>query len=152
MRAKTRGSKVARVEEANRARDIAASLPVRSLRCGAVGLRVDCYTGLDMPADTRAWALSLLERNMRDQYNSAGPAGWDPAAKEAEMLSPASRHLVLRTEEALQHVAFSHFRFDMDYEEDVLYCYEIQIEEQWQRKGIGRWAIQFLVPSLLIDS
>jgi hypothetical protein len=35
-------------------------------------------------------------------------------------------------------VAFSHSRFNMDYAEDVLYCYEIQIEERWQWKGMDR--------------
>jgi hypothetical protein len=63
--------------------------------------------------------------------------------------SPASRHRHLifrivdltRTDGASRgdRVAFSHFlRFDMYYGEEVLYSYEIQIEEQWQWKGMNR--------------
>lgn len=29
------------------------------------------------------------------------------------------------------------FRFDMDYGRSVLYCYEMQVEEEFQRKGLG---------------
>ena len=36
-------------------------------------------------------------------------------------------------------VGFSHFRYDMDYDDEVLYVYEIQIDPSYQRKGIGRF-------------
>ena len=29
------------------------------------------------------------------------------------------------------------YRFDMDHDDDVLYCYEIQLEECVRRKGLG---------------
>ena len=29
------------------------------------------------------------------------------------------------------------FRFDMDFDDDVLYCYEIQLDESVRRKGLG---------------
>jgi hypothetical protein len=137
MRSKTRCSKKNRVRLANSERDLNAVLPSRHVTCGEVSLSVTCYHSVEnIPEETRCWALSLLERNMAEQYRAASPDSWDPVAKEAEMFSSASRYLVLRSKE--EHVAFSHFRFDMDLGEDVLYCYEIQIEERWQRKGIGR--------------
>ena len=30
-------------------------------------------------------------------------------------------------------------RFDMDHDDDVLYCYEIQLEECVRRKGLGKY-------------
>jgi hypothetical protein len=138
MRSKTRCSKKYRVQLANSERDLNAILPRTHVTCGEVSLSVTCYSAENIPEETRTWALSLLERNMAEQYRAASPDGWDPVAKEAEMFSPASRYLVLEEEGGGEHVAFSHFRFDMDFGEDVLYCYEIQIEERWQRKGIGR--------------
>ena len=35
-------------------------------------------------------------------------------------------------------MAYSHFRYDMDHDDDVLYCYEIQTEQKMRRKGLGR--------------
>lgn len=37
-------------------------------------------------------------------------------------------------------------RFDMDFDDDVLYCYEIQLEPEVRRKGLG----QINIYSLLI--
>jgi len=41
-------------------------------------------------------------------------------------------------------LAFSHFRFDMDYDIPVLYCYELQLEVECRRKGLGRFMLQIL--------
>merc|ERR1712203_209268 len=41
-------------------------------------------------------------------------------------------------------VAFSHFRYDMDYDDEVVYCYEIQVEKGYQRKGLGRFIMKVL--------
>ncbi len=35
--------------------------------------------------------------------------------------------------------AFSHFRFDMDYDDEVVYVYEIQLEKEVRRKGLGKF-------------
>ena len=36
-------------------------------------------------------------------------------------------------------VGYSHFRFNMEINDEVLYVYEIQIDGKYQRKGIGRF-------------
>ena len=36
-------------------------------------------------------------------------------------------------------VGYSHFRFNMEVDDEVLYVYEIQIDGKYQRKGIGRF-------------
>ena len=35
-------------------------------------------------------------------------------------------------------------RFDMDHDDDVLYCYEIQLEEEVRRKGLGKFMMMVL--------
>ena len=35
-------------------------------------------------------------------------------------------------------------RFDMDHDDDVLYCYEIQLEESVRRKGLGKFMMKVL--------
>merc|ERR1711974_514505 len=41
-------------------------------------------------------------------------------------------------------LGFSHFRYDMDYDDEVLYVYEIQIDGEFQRKGLGKFMMQVL--------
>merc|ERR1712126_456513 len=52
-------------------------------------------------------------------------------------------YLLARTEEG-KAVAFSHFRYDMDYDDEVVYCYEIQVEKGFRRKGLGRFMMKVL--------
>ena len=65
------------------------------------------------------------------------PSGWNRQEKQDEMFHPDARHLIMWTHDN-KVAAFSHFRFDMDYGTDVIYCYEIHIEDSFQRKGLGR--------------
>ena len=46
------------------------------------------------------------------------------------------------TEDAGKLLGFSHFRFDMDYDDEVLYVYEIQLEDSVKRKGLGKFMMQ----------
>ena len=36
-------------------------------------------------------------------------------------------------------------RYDMDHDDDVLYCYEIQTEQRMRRKGLGKSENQFKI-------
>ncbi|XP_037956441.1 N-alpha-acetyltransferase 40-like [Teleopsis dalmanni] len=36
------------------------------------------------------------------------------------------------------------FRFDMDYGNSVIYCYEMQIETAYRRKGLGKFMMETL--------
>ena len=35
-------------------------------------------------------------------------------------------------------------RYDMDFDDDVLYCYEIQLEESCRGKGLGKFMMKVL--------
>ena len=35
-------------------------------------------------------------------------------------------------------------RYDMDHDDDVLYCYEIQLEDSVRRKGLGKFMMKVL--------
>ena len=41
-------------------------------------------------------------------------------------------------------VGFSHFKYELDYGDEVLYVYEIQVDSKFQRKGLGRFMMQVL--------
>ena len=46
------------------------------------------------------------------------------------------------SEDSGKLLAFAHFRFDMDYDDEVLYVYEIQLEDCVKRKGLGKFMMQ----------
>ena len=59
-----------------------------------------------------------------------------------EMLEDAAWYLMATDSETGEKLAFAHFRFDMDYDDEVLYVYEIQMEEKARRKGLGKFMMQ----------
>ncbi|XP_039757460.1 N-alpha-acetyltransferase 40 [Pararge aegeria] len=88
------------------------------------------------------WAIDLTERNMKKLYETC-VWGWNKERKVEEMSDDAAWYLIARdNNKKLQ--AFSHFRFDMDFGEPVLYCYEVQIEEGERRRGLGQHLMRVL--------
>merc|ERR1711937_752410 len=69
--------------------------------------------------------------------------GWKTKEKKNELKEDLAWFLIARTTEGTP-VAFSHFRFDMDYDDEVLYCYEIQVEKAFRRKGLGKFMMKVL--------
>ena len=69
--------------------------------------------------------------------------GWNAKNKRDEMLDDHAWYLLAEKPDGTI-VGFSHFRFDMDYDDEVLYVYEIQIDPSYQRKGLGRFMMQVL--------
>merc|ERR1719270_2729016 len=63
--------------------------------------------------------------------------------KKEELWSNHAWYMLARTEEG-RAVAFSHFRYDINCDDEVLYCYEIQVEEGFRRKGLGRFMMKVL--------
>ncbi|XP_072102116.1 N-alpha-acetyltransferase 40 isoform X2 [Mobula birostris] len=70
--------------------------------------------------------------------------GWKDREKREEMTDERAWYLVARDGGGKQPAAFSHFRFDVDCGEEVLYCYEVQLEARVRRKGLGKFLMQIL--------
>ncbi|EAU93039.2 hypothetical protein CC1G_06759 [Coprinopsis cinerea okayama7 len=69
--------------------------------------------------------------------------GYDPPAKRDEIFHRLSRFILvykspLEEGEAQKLVAYSTFRFDREDEDNVVYCYELQVDEIMRGVGIGR--------------
>ena len=63
------------------------------------------------------------------------------------MFDDRAWYLIARStsqEDAGKLLAFAHFRFDMDYDDEVLYVYEIQLEDCVKRKGLGKFMMQVI--------
>jgi ribosomal protein S18 acetylase RimI-like enzyme len=87
--------------------------------------------------------LDLFQTNMANLYE-ASSWGLDLKEKELELRHVKARFLFLLNDNQSNNklAAFVHFRFEYDDEESpsraVLYVYEIQIESNYRRYGIGR--------------
>lgn len=95
-----------------------------------------------MEEKEKKFVVDLLERNMKPLYEESS-WGWNEKNKKEEMLEDAAWYLLAKDSEG-KLCGFSHFRFDMDYDDEVLYVYEIQLEENFRRKGLGKFMMQVL--------
>ncbi|TCD61752.1 hypothetical protein EIP91_007978 [Steccherinum ochraceum] len=93
--------------------------------------------------DERDLIWNLTEGNMADM-SAASSMGWASGPKKRELFHAQSRFIVAYN--AIGFVGFTMFRFDVEDDGDVLYCYEAQIEEGMRGLGVGKQLLEFLVP------
>nr|CAG4642241.1 EOG090X0MNC [Eurycercus lamellatus] len=101
-----------------------------------------CCKITDLDKMSVDWAFDLLKRNMKKMYEESA-WGWDEKEKHKEMTESGAWYLIAYNSDG-KPLAFSHFRFDVDYGHPVLYCYELQLEVECRRKGLGRFMLQVL--------
>lgn len=87
--------------------------------------------------------LQLTEDNMKEFYERS-QWGWNREKKLKEFLHKNAKFLILRFEGEV--IAFCHFRFEYgSYESEAsVYCYELQVVDEFQRRGIGKYLINIL--------
>ncbi|XP_059053317.1 N-alpha-acetyltransferase 40 isoform X2 [Achroia grisella] len=88
------------------------------------------------------WAIDLIERNMKKLYETCA-WGWNKERKVEEMTDDSAWYIIAKEANGTL-LAFSHFRFDMDFGEPVLYCYEVQVEAAGRRRGVGQHVLSVL--------
>jgi ribosomal protein S18 acetylase RimI-like enzyme len=133
------------VNKANNQEDPMAPFPVfRKFEKNGLTVILECKLCGSLDLATVDWIFNLEKRNMKALYEQC-EWGWNDKIKKEEMTDDRAWYLIARTPEPeSKPVAFSHFRFDMDYGDEVLYCYELQLEEQVRRKGLGKFMLQIL--------
>jgi GNAT superfamily N-acetyltransferase len=96
------------------------------------------------------WAFDLTKNAMEQVYDDSG-YGWDDEDKEKELKEDGARFLIVRDEASNEPVAFCHFRFTVQGEvmqqmtgTTCLYVWDIQVEEEFQRKGLGGHLLKVL--------
>ncbi|CAG0901414.1 unnamed protein product [Darwinula stevensoni] len=132
-----------RVNAANKKLDHLEQLKAfRKFDRNGISVNIECCKAENLDTRTRDWVFDLTARNMKHLYLKSA-WGWSDREKREELMDDSAWYLLARGEgDAL--VAFSHFRFDLDSDLPVLYCYELQIEESYQRKGLGRHMMAIL--------
>ena len=102
---------------------------------------LEIFHAVDLSIKDQEEIIQLFEDNMRISYEQSKD-GYQPEEKRSELFSNQSRYLIIRSEDSL--IAFTHFRFDMDDHQRVLYLYELQIHRNFQGQGLGKWLIEQL--------
>jgi len=131
------------VNAANKQEDPLSALPSfkvfskNGVKCNLSTQRVK-----DLEQSEKDVVVDLLIRNMKALYQKSN-WGWNEKNKRSEMMEDAAWYLLAKNEDG-KICGFSHFRYDMDYDDEVLYVYEIQIDEEFQRKGLGKFMMQVL--------
>ncbi|CAD5113671.1 DgyrCDS2831 [Dimorphilus gyrociliatus] len=116
--------------------------PFRKFDRNGLTINISCEWAAKMDVKCRDWAINLTRKNMKELYEAC-EWGWNDKAKKSEMEEDAARYLIARDEKG-DPQACVHFRFDLDDDIEVVYCYEIQLEESVRRKGLGKFLMQIL--------
>jgi len=139
--------RVALVKAANSASDPLENLPsFKKYSKNEVEVEITAERVTDLDKVTQKWLMDLITTNMKKLYEES-EWGWKEATKREEMFDDRAWYLIARStgsEDAGKLLAFAHFRFDMDYDDEVLYLYEIQLEDCVKRKGLGKFMMQVL--------
>ncbi|XP_061721455.1 N-alpha-acetyltransferase 40 [Cydia pomonella] len=131
------------VTSANKLTDL-ASLCKELLVYRSNDLDVEMYIQrvTDLDKNVLDWTIDLTERNMKKLYETCA-WGWNKEKKVEEMMDESAWYLIAK-ENSGTLLAFSHFRFDMDFGIPVVYCYEVQVEAEGRRRGLGQRVLSVL--------
>ncbi|KAI0348469.1 hypothetical protein BDW22DRAFT_1350681 [Trametopsis cervina] len=100
----------------------------------------------------------MTETNMR-VFLEKSSLGWDEVTKKQELFHPTESRFILvkyqppdaeaggqqQPAAGPAFAAFTVFRFEEEFNERLLYCYELQIAEPWRRYGVGRSLMTMLI-------
>ncbi|KAJ8084082.1 hypothetical protein PM082_002849 [Marasmius tenuissimus] len=93
----------------------------------------------DLPNDIRDAIWQIFEENMYSLYANSPTFGWDPKAKKKELFHKHSRFLIASPANQSDTLAgYTTFRFEHDQDENLLYCYELQVRDLYQGKSLGK--------------
>ncbi|XP_023327688.1 N-alpha-acetyltransferase 40 [Eurytemora carolleeae] len=139
----------ANVKLANEQEDPLSALPsLTSYNKNGLDLKLETLRGPEIDEKTMEWAFKLMETNMKALYESCYQGKdpdlcWNESRKRDELTDPRAWFLIAKSAEGTP-AAFAHFRYDMDYDDEVVYCYEIQVEPGFRRKGLGKFMLKVL--------
>nr|CAI5836942.1 unnamed protein product [Callosobruchus analis] len=132
------------VAEANKLEDPMEPFPVfRKYNKNGLNIELSVKRSTNLDNGVKQWAFELTKKNMQLKYEQCS-WGWNDKTKQEELFDDAAWYLMAKNVEDRKLLGFSHFRFDMDEGIEVLYCYELQLDNLIQRKGLGKFMMQIL--------
>lgn len=137
-----------RIQLANQCKNPLKEISLQSFPEKNLNLVIECFKFKELSMECQNWIIDLTERNMRDFYE-ASRDGWHSEKKLKEFEHKAAWILVAKCREAdsCRRCSFVHFRFEQgsDEQDCAVYCYELQVEEEFQRQGIGKHMMEVLM-------
>ena len=126
------------ITDAQEMTDLLAEIPMfKKFDRNGLKCNVTAYTSC--PEELRDWVFELTARHMREFYEKTW--GWSDKNKRRELFEPEARYLIATLEDG-KNIGFIHIRFELDQGAPILYVYELQVEDEYQRKGLGRFLMQ----------
>ncbi|KAF5390170.1 hypothetical protein D9757_002867 [Collybiopsis confluens] len=99
------------------------------------------YLAANLSENLRSQIWNIFEENMQSLYIDSS-TGWVPSDKRTELFHVLARYILLTPAgNPDEIVCYSTFRFEHEDGEDLLYCYELQVDRAHQHKGFGRFLI-----------
>jgi len=83
-------------------------------------IKLSCIRAKNAKPECLSWIFDIMERNMKYMYEQAS-WGWNANEKQAELTEETSWYLIALCND--KYLGFSHFRFDFDNGDVVLYWY-----------------------------
>lgn len=83
-------------------------------------IKISCIRAKNASPECVSWIFDIIERNVKDMYERSS-WGWDAAEKQTELTEEAAWYLIASCND--NFLGFSHFRFDIDHGDVVLYWY-----------------------------
>ncbi|KAM9425254.1 N-alpha-acetyltransferase 40 isoform 3-T3 [Pholidichthys leucotaenia] len=115
----------AKVDAANKLEDPLAAFPAfTKYDRNGLNLQIECRRVTSLNPLSVEWAFELTRANMQTLYEQS-EWGWKEREKREEMNDERSWYLLARDADSTP-VAFSHFRFDVECGEEVLYCTQMK--------------------------
>ncbi|KAK3702657.1 hypothetical protein RRG08_042645 [Elysia crispata] len=132
-----------KIEAANQLEDPLGPFPIfRKYERNGLNIDFETKRVANLDESTVQWAFDLVKSNMKTLYETS-EWGWKDREKFEEMTEYKAWYLIARDQDG-KPVAFSHFRFDVEIDMEVLYCYEIQLIPEVRKKGLGKFMMQIL--------
>lgn len=94
-------------------------------------IKLSCVRAKDAQAECVSWIFDITERNMKDMYEQSS-WGWNASEKQAELTEEMAWYLVASSSD--KFLGYSHFRFDVDNGDVVLYWYVYNVLYMWKNK------------------
>lgn len=95
-----------------------------------------------LPKEQLEWMFTLSNDNMGSFYELSGYQ-YNPVDKRRELRTPTSRYIIVKNSSSMA-IGYCHYQFDVYNGFAVLYCYEIQVDKEYQSKGIGTALLSIL--------
>jgi GNAT superfamily N-acetyltransferase len=139
-----------------RDKDVTSGIAPAFMKYERNGVSLEIEFSSKLTDDQADWAFELAKENMEEVYDASG-YGWDDSDKMMELTEAGARFLLIRKKRLNfddrpgDLVGFVHFRFTIQGEvmdqmcgDTSLHIWDFHLEEEFQRKGVGRHILTLL--------